>query len=425
MIKIERHAVLAQGKPIEKPALPQQVCIPLIQHIGKPAEAMVAAGDNVETGQLIGSAQAHIFARVHASISGKVSAIIDRPHPVVGSFKAIVIDSDGLDRHAHDATRNANDAEKLTSQEIRNIVFEAGIVGMGGAGFPTHIKLAPPKAVDTLIVNGAECEPFLSGDYRLMVEHAREILLGAGLVQRCLNVKNVYIAVEENKTEAIRVFNGALQGTDYQLRILESKYPQGGEKQLIKNLLKSEVPSGKLPFDLGVVVHNVATLFAIYEAVYLSKPLYERVVTVAGSCLRNPKNLLVRIGTPVKELISACAPLDEEPGKIVFGGPMMGVAQQSDQVPVIKTTTGVILFNKKEALSLDELPCIRCGACVRECPAGLMPCILNLAAEKNMWDQARAYRVMDCIECGLCNYVCPAYRRLIQSIKRAKMEVAK
>jgi electron transport complex protein RnfC len=202
-------------------------------------------------------------------------------------------------------------------------------------------------------------------------------------------------------------------------------YPQGGEKQLIKNILNKEVPSGKLPFDIGVVVHNVGTIFSIYEAVYKNKPLYERVVTVTGSCVSQPKNILVRIGTPIKELIDFCGPLKEEPAKIILGGPMMGIAQYTDEVPVIKSTTGVILLNEKEAQIQEEEFCIRCGACVRECPAGLMPCLINLAAEKELWPQTKSYGASDCIECGLCNYVCPANRNLVQSIKRAKLEVVK
>jgi electron transport complex protein RnfC len=256
-----------------------------------------------------------------------------------------------------------------------------------------------------------------------MIEKREEILKGIRLVARCLNVKNVYIAIEDNKPEAIKGFR--LQASGFRLKILPRQYPQGGEKQLIKNILKREVPQGKLPFDVGVVVHNVGTAFAIYEAVYLGKPLYERVVTVTGSCLANPKNLLVRLGTPLKELIQFCGPLEQEPAKIIFGGPMMGIAQYTDEVPVIKCTSGVILFSAKEAKIQQEEPCIRCGACIRECPVGLLPCLINLAAENQDWTKAKSYFPLDCIECGLCNYVCPAKRRLTQSIKRAKLEVAK
>jgi electron transport complex protein RnfC len=238
-------------------------------------------------------------------------------------------------------------------------------------------------------------------------------------------VQKVYIAIEDNKPKAIEVFKNVIRNTQYAIQVLKSQYPQGGEKQLIKNILNKEVPPGKLPFDIGVVVHNVGTCFAIYEAVYKNKPLYERVVTVTGSCLTSPKSILVRIGTPIKELIAFCGPLKEAPAKIIIGGPMMGFAQYTDEVPVIKSTTGVILLNEKEAIIQEEEFCIRCGACIRACPAGLEPCLINLASEKEMWTQVKAYSAIDCIECGLCNYVCPANRRLTQSIKKAKLEISK
>lgn len=424
MIKLEEHKHDTEKKGIESLPPPSRVYIPLSQHLGKICNPGVKIGDAVLTGQRIAQATAHVYAPIHASVSGKVASIQDWPHPVLGKCPAIVIESDGLDSHQPSAINHQPDVDKLTSEEIRNIVFEAGVVGMGGASFPTHIKLNPPKPVDTLIINGAECEPYLTGDYRLMIEKTGEILKGIELVARCLSVNKVHIAIEDNKPEAIKAFK-AISDMRYAICVLKSKYPQGGEKQLIKNILDKEVPSGKLPFDIGVVVHNVATVFAIYEAAYLNKPLYERVVTVTGSILSHPKNLLVRIGTPLKELIGFCSPLKQEPSKIIIGGPMMGIAQYTDEVPVIKSTTGVVLLNEKEARVQEEEFCIRCGACVRACPAGLMPCLINLASEKELWTEAKAYKAIDCIECGLCNYVCPANRRLTQSIKRAKLEVTK
>jgi electron transport complex protein RnfC len=430
MVRLEEYKHETQNKPIEKMPLPAKVYIPLSQHLGKICNPLVNVNDTVFLGQKIGAIVANVTAPIHSSVSGKVISIQEWPHPVLGRSKAIVIENDGMDKSGN--PKSEAEINNLTPDEIRNIVFEAGIVGMGGASFPTHIKLNPPKPTDTLIVNGAECEPFLTADYRLMVEKTEEILRGIELVARCLGVSKVFIAIEDNKPKAIEAFNYQLPLpcrqagiANYQLRILKSMYPQGGEKQLIKHMLKREVPSGKLPFDIGVVVHNVATIYAIYEAVYLNKPLYERVVTVTGSCLANPKNLLVRIGTPIKELIDFCGPPKEEPAKIIIGGPMMGIAQYTDQVPVIKSTTGIILLNKKEAKMQEEEFCIRCGACVRECPVGLMPCLINLASEKEMWQKTKAYDVLDCIECGICNYVCPANRRLVQSIKRAKLEATK
>ena len=430
MVRLEDNKFYTENKAIEVLPLPRKVYIPLSQHLGQPCKPIVEIGDIVALGQKIGSIDAHLYAPVHASISGKVVSIEDYPHPILGKSKTIVIERDGSSASPNYKIRPQDEVDKLTSQEIRNIIFESGIVGMGGASFPTHIKLNPPKSVDTLIINGAECEPYLTADYRLMIEKTDEIVKGVELVARCLGVKKVYIAIEDNKPEAIKRFeirNSCLTGRQakFEIKILKSAYPQGGEKQLIKSVLGKEVPRGKLPFDAGVMVHNIGTVFAIYEAVYLSKPLYERVVTVTGRCLENPKNLLVRIGTPIKELIDFCGPLKEDPAKIIIGGPMMGIAQYTDQVPVIKSTNGVLLFDKKEAKNLDEEYCIRCGACVRECPAGLMPCLINLASEKALWQDAINYGALDCMECGICNYVCPANRILVQSIKRAKLEAVR
>jgi Na+-translocating ferredoxin:NAD+ oxidoreductase subunit C len=425
MVKLAEHKHSTEDCSIEALPLPVRVSIPLSQHLGKICEPKVLVNDMVLTGQKIAEVKAHVFASIHASVSGKVIAIQDAPHPVLGKCKSIVIESDGQDTKSqgHKVTRTQEQIEKLTPDEIRAIILEAGIVGMGGAGFPSHIKLNPPKPVDSLVINGAECEPYLTCDYRLMVEKTEEILQGIGLIARCLGVKDAIIAIEDNKPGAVEKFK--TQSSKFKIKVLKSEYPQGGEKQLIKKVLNREVPSGKVPFEVGAVVHNVGTCFAIYEAVYKNKPLYERVVTVAGSCVSHPKNLRVRIGTPIKELIDFCGPLALEPSKIVIGGPMMGMAQYTTDVPVTKTTTGVVLFNEKEARSFEEEFCIRCGACVRECPAGLMPCLINLASEKEMWTEAKAYKALDCIECGLCNYVCPANRKLTQSIKRAKLEASR
>lgn len=434
MYKLAEEKNLTEHKQIEALPGPVKAYIPLSQHLGKICSPEVKVGEEVFLGQKIASVQAHVSAPIHASISGKVVAIVDWPHPVLGRTKAIVIENDGKDKSQAISHKPEDEIEKLSSEEIRNIIFEAGIVGMGGASFPTHVKLNPPKPVDTLIINGAECEPYLTSDSRLMVEKTNEILQGLELVKKCTGAKFVYIAIENNKPEAIKAFMASVltrtpvnpqTGTPLKVIVLRSQYPQGGEKQLIKNILKKEVPQGKLPFDIGVIVHNTATVYAIYEAVYKNKPLYERIVTVTGRILTNPKNLLVRFGTPIKDLIDFCGPLREEPAKIIIGGPMMGFAQYTTSVPVIKSTGGLLLLNKKEAAIREEEFCIRCGACVRACPVGLLPCLLNLASEKKLWDQTKAYSVLDCIECGLCNYVCPANRRLTQSMKRAKLEAVK
>ncbi|MFY9402388.1 MAG: electron transport complex subunit RsxC [Candidatus Omnitrophota bacterium] len=428
MVRLEDNKFYTEGKQIEALLPLGRVYIPLSQHLGSICSPLVKPGDFVSLGQKIGASDARTYSPVHSSVAGKVVSIIDWPHPISGRSKAVVIEPDlNSSQVVNYAIRK--DIDKLSPEDIRRIVFESGIVGMGGASFPAHIKLNPSVSVDTLIINGAECEPYLTSDSQLMIERAEEILKGIDLAAYCLGIKKVFIAIEDNKPEAIKKVNSRIsiksvfnRQIDCRLHTLKSSYPQGGEKQLIKSVLNKEVPRGKLPFDIGVVVHNVATVFAIYEAVYLNKPLYERVVTVTGAILSNPKNLLVRIGTPIKELINYCAPLKENPSKIIIGGPMMGIAQYTDNVPVIKSTNGVLLFGPKESKTLIEEYCIRCGSCVRECPVGLMPCVINLASEKGLWQEAINYGAMDCIECGVCNYVCSANRRLVQSIKRVKLE---
>lgn len=412
----------SENKAIERLPLPSRVYLPLIQHLGKICDPEVKVGDTLSLGQRIAGRQANVSSPIHASISGKVIAIQDWPHPVLGRAKAIVIEGDGQDNDSTFNLKSPEGIDKLTAQDLRKIILDAGIVGMGGASFPTHIKLNPPKPVDALIINGAECEPYLTSDARLMLEKTARISAGIVLVAKCLGVKKVYIGIEDNKPEAIKAFQ-KIAGLE--VKILKSDYPQGGEKQLIQNILGKEIPRGKLPFDIGVVVQNVATIYAIYEAVYKGKPLIERVVTVTGSCVQEAKNLLVRLGTPIKNLIEFCGPLKTGPAKIIIGGPMMGVAQYTTDVPVIKSSGGLLLMDGKEAKVLAEDPCIRCAACVRGCPVGLMPCQINLASEKELWNLTKEYGALDCIECGICNYLCPARRRLLQTIKRAKLEVTR
>ncbi|MCX5693892.1 MAG: electron transport complex subunit RsxC [Candidatus Omnitrophica bacterium] len=422
MVRLVENKHSSESKVTQRLPLPLKVYIPLIQHLGKICNPEVKAGDQVSLGQKIASVQAHVAAPIHASISGEVVAIQDWPHPVLGRAKAIVIQGDRRKDEGGFVLRDPQEVNSLTAEDIRKIVLEAGIVGMGGASFPTHIKLSPAKPIDTLIINGAECEPYLTADGRLMVEQTGQIAAGVALIAKCLGVKNIYIGIESNKPEAIKAF---FEITGIKVKVLPSDYPQGGEKQLIKNILGKEIPRGKLPFDIGVLVQNVATVYAIYEAVYKNKPLIERIVTVTGSCLENPQNLLVPIGTPIKDLIEFCGPLKDEPAKIIIGGPMMGIAQFTDEVPIIKSSSGLLLMGKSEAKMYDEDPCIRCAACVRGCPVGLMPCQINLASERMLWNLTKEYGASDCIECGICNYVCPSNRRLLQTIKRAKLEVTK
>ncbi len=429
MVKLEENKVYSENRRIEDSPIPAKVYVPLSQHIGKITTPLVRVGEEVFLGQKIAASDAAVSSCVHASVSGKVTAIRNWPHPTQGACKAIVIDNDGKDTQPATRKRLTEEIERLTPDQIRQAVRQAGIVGMGGAGFPTHIKLTPPKPLDSFILNGAECEPYSTGDYRLMIERTRDILKGVELIVRCVGVKKVYIAIEDNKPEALRAFKEGIRDTGYgirragyEVRVLKSQYPQGGEKQLIKNILNREIPSGKLPFDVGVLVNNVGTALAVYEAVYKNKPLYERVVTVSGDCLENPRNLLVRIGVPVRELIEFCKPLKKEPAKIVIGGPMMGVAQYTEMVPIIKTSTAVILLSSHSVNVFKEDICIRCGECVRNCPVGLQPCLISLAVERRNWELAKSYSPLDCIECGLCAYLCPARRNLVQSIKYAKLK---
>ncbi len=421
MLRLPQLKDLTANLPIRPAKIPKKVYIPLSQHIGKPCEPIVKVGDTVKAGQLIATlSEKTIFAPVHSSISGRVTAIDEFPHPLLGASRAIAIESDTADEKKEFKRLSQTDIDKLDSQNIRRIIADAGIVGMGGAGFPSSVKLSPPKPVDTFILNGAECEPYLTGDSRLMVEKTEEIILGLFLAARCVGAKNIYAAIEDNKPQAIEAFKDILGQRQIKIVVLKSQYPQGGEKQLIKSVLKKEVPSGKLPFDIGVVVHNVATVYAIYEAVYLGKPLYERALTVTGDCLKHPQNLLVRLGTTIKDLMDECGPLKKEPQRVVLGGPMMGVAQYSLMAPVVKSTNGIIFLSEGEIEKAENAFCIRCSRCVESCPLGLLPCMIALAVEKGRWDLAKAYGVLECMECGACNYVCPQRRNIVEVVRQAK-----
>jgi len=423
MIKLKENKESTYNKPIEKTKLPNKVFVPLNQHIGEPCQPLVKVGDSVVTGQVIGSLDKGLFSPVHSSVSGKVLSIQDYPHPTLGRDKTIIIENDNNDTKANEELRTQRDVEKLSIEELNKIIFDAGIVGLGGGAFPTYEKLVPPKKIYYFILNGAECEPYLTNDFVLMREKAKEIIAGLKIALKILGEPQCYIAIENNKPEAIKIMRQLIKGENFKLKILKSSYPQGGEKQLIKSVLNREVPSGGLPFDIGVVIHNVATVFAIYEAAYRLKPLYERVVTVTGSCLANPKNLLVRIGTTVKDLLTECGPLVKEPAKVIFGGPMMGIAQYTLDVPVIKSTTGIIFFCKDEVFMRENRVCCRCSLCIDSCPVRIIPSMISIAAEKEKWELAKDYDASNCIECGICSYVCPAKRDLVGLIQYAKSRI--
>ena len=436
---------ITKNKKIDIAPIPKKVILPLSQHTGAPSEPVVNAGDSVKTGSLIARLKGFISANLHSSVSGKVIAIEDSPHPVIGVSKAIIIESDGQDIKAPLGPAPAKDASALSKEEIITLIKEAGIVGMGGAGFPAYVKLSPPpgKKIDTLIINGAECEPFLTCDHRLMLEKPKEIILGVQLVAKALDVKDIIIGIEENKLDAIESMNSALfrvkgeapnhelrSGTGHGFRVkvvrLRTRYPQGGEKQLVKVLLNKEVPSGGLPLDIGCVVNNVQTVFSVYEAVYLRKPLYERVITVSGSFSNIARNVLVRIGTPIKDILDYCGlNAKSDIYKVIMGGPMTGVAQCNLNVPVIKGTSGILVLDKKFKPEGPELDCIRCSRCIDACPAVIMPCMIGVAVKKDRFDIAATYDPFDCIECGACSYVCPSSIPLVQLIKLSKVKIKK
>ncbi len=405
------------------PAAPEMV-FALFQHAGKPALPAVAVGARVKVGTPIARPDGFISSAVHSSVSGEVKAIENRPHPALGESPAIVITSDGQDT-PDDNIQPRQDIDNLSSAQIIEIVQKSGIVGLGGAGFPTHVKLSPPKdkPVDTLILNGAECEPYLTADHRLMVEQANQIFSGMKIAMKALKATKAVIAIEENKPDAIAIFKKLADGKNIRLISIKSFYPQGAEKQLIQAALQREVPSGCLPFDVGVVVQNVATCFAIYQAVYQGKPLYERVVTVTGTILKNPANLLIKLGTSLRSVIDFCGGATEEIAKVIIGGPMMGIAQCSLDVAVIKGTSGIIVFSKKQAAARLRQPCIRCGQCLRVCPMGLNPSAIARAIEMNRLDLAQEYYVLDCVECGICSYTCPGNSDIVGLVKLAKQKL--
>lgn len=401
---------------------PPVAVIPLQQHLGARCTALVKAGDEVRIGQKIGDAEAYIASPVHASVSGKVKEVSLQPHPAGHPVEAIVVENDGAEAWVDLAPRDPFDMEP---GELRQAVREAGIVGLGGAAFPTHVKLAPPKEkpVDTLVLNGAECEPFLTADHRLMVERPDAVVDGARIIARILGVGRVVVGIEANKPDAVEAICRA-SGGSCTVTALPVMYPQGAEKQLIKALLGREVPPPPgLPLDVGVVVQNVGTAVAIRDALREGRPLVERIVTVAGGGIPRPANLRVRIGTPLAALAEACGGPAPGAAKIVMGGPMMGIAQAGLEAPVVKGTSGLLVFTAAEAASRRERACIRCGRCVRVCPMQLLPQTIALYSAHRLWEKADAIDALACMECGCCSYVCPAAIPLVQRIRLAKGQV--
>ncbi len=415
---------LTADKPIVKPPPPTTVTIPLWQHTGACCKPLVSKGDAVRLGQKIGEAPAFVSAPVHSSVSGTVVAVEPRLDPVGRMVTAVVIEADAQDALA-DGISPRGTLDSLSPPDIREIIHEAGIVGLGGASFPTRVKLSPPadKPIDSYILNGCECEPYLTGDHRLMLERAADAVLGLCLLMKAAGVEKGYVAVEANKPDAVETLLPLARETGITVVVLPTRYPQGSEKHLIKAVLGREVPSGGLPMDVGTLVSNVGTAVAVADAVYRGMPLVERVVTVTGRPVREPSNLLLRLGTSFATALELAGGLTEPAGRVVMGGPMTGVAQFSLEVPVVKGTSGILVLGEDESPPLASTPCIRCGRCVESCPMRLVPLYYDACARVGNWTRARELGVIDCIECGSCAWGCPARRPLVHSIRVAKSEI--
>jgi len=411
------------GKAIEICPLPEELVIPLAQHIGAPAEACVEVGALVKKGSPIAKAKGFVSVPIHASTSGEVIAVEPRLHPMGKHLPAVVIKPDGKD--LWDDSLTGADPQDLNAAELKNRLQAAGIVGLGGATFPTHVKLSPPadKPIDTLILNGVECEPFLTADHRLMLEETERIFDGIDILRKILGITRAVIGIEANKPDAIELLTARGAARQIEVQALEVKYPQGAEKQLIDAITGRQVPSGTLPMEVGVVVQNVGTCAAISDAIRRGHPLVERVVSVTGPALVEPKNLLVRIGTSLQFLVDQCGGLNGTAAKIIMGGPMMGQTQLSLDVPAIRGTSGVLIFRQQDLPRYEAGPCIRCGRCISVCPIHLQPTSIAACARLDMIDQAAGYHALDCIECGCCTYICPATLPLVQSIRYAKAAI--
>ncbi|MBR2916280.1 MAG: electron transport complex subunit RsxC [Clostridia bacterium] len=412
--------------PIVEVPAPKTLVFPLSQHLGAPATPCVKVGDTVLAGQKIAEASGFVSANLHSSVSGTVVAIEERMTHFGVMTNSIIIENDGEDTNEFESEpRNFKD---FTPAELVDMVREAGIVGMGGATFPTHVKLSPPegKTIDTVIINGAECEPCLTSDHRAMLETPKEVLTGLKIMLKIFGLKKGYIGIENNKADAIELLtNYAKLEKDYEIEIvpLKVKYPQGSEKHLINAITGRTVPVGKLPLDVGCVVNNIDTCAAIARAVVYGMPLISRIVTVTGDCIKNPTNARVRIGTPMADVIEFLGGLKAHPKKVIMGGPMMGIAVPNLDVPVVKGSSGIVALSKRSALLRHEGVCVRCGKCVAACPMGLSPLFLKEAIVKGDFDKMKELDITSCIECGSCSFVCPGANNPSQSIKAARLRL--
>lgn len=420
---------ISRDAAIENFPVPEVAYISMSQHLGAPAEPVVAVGDKVKVGQLIANASGFISAPVHSSVSGTVKSIETVKDIAGNPCKAVVITVEGdewvetIDR-SEDIVREI----KLDSKQIIEKIKECGVVGLGGATFPTCVKLSPPpgKKAEFLIINGAECEPYLTSDYRVLIEMPEQVLIGASIMMKALGVSQGYVGIEENKPEAIEKLRGySSQYPDIQIVPLKKKYPQGGEKQLIDAVVGRKVPSMGLPIDTGAVVQNVGTALAVYEAVQKNKPLFEGILTVTGECSGAQKNYRHRVGTPMSAIIAAVGGLPENAAKVISGGPMMGKAVSNLDAPTLKGSSSILFLTYEQTKREEEQNCIRCAKCVGACPMGLEPYLLNKLSKAQRWDDAESNRIFDCIECGCCSFTCPSHIPLLDSIRYGKGQVMK
>ena len=415
-------------QPIQEVSLPKQAIIPLVQHIGAPAQAVVEVGKKVKVGELLAKAGGFVSANICSPVSGTVTKIDSTTDAWGAPMQAIFIDVEG-DEWLPEIDRSPNLVHQctLSPEAIVEKIAAAGIVGLGGACFPTHVKLMPPpgKKAEVLIVNGVECEPYLTCDHQLMLEHGEEIIIGIKILMKALKIERAIIGIENNKKDAIKHMQ-ALANTSLGIEVmpLQLKYPQGGEKQLIDACIGRQVPSGALPIEVGAVVDNVATIYAVYEAVQKNKPLISRVMTVTGKHVSKPGNYMVRFGTPIEEVIALAGGIPVNTGKIIGGGPMMGRAMDhTEGMPAKKRLSGLLFLSEEESIRPEEENCIRCGKCVDACPMGLEPYLLSRMSELEMWDDIEKHSIMDCIDCGCCVFTCPAHRRLLDHIRPGKAKV--
>ena len=422
---------LSAASPIREAGLPKQAVFSMCQHIGAPAKPVVKRGDVVKVGTLLGEAGGFVSAPIYSSVSGKVTKV-DVALDASGTRRpAVYVDVDGDEwEESIDRTPDLvklSDRPNLDSKTIIEKIKNAGIVGMGGATFPCHVKLSPPPGckAECVIINAVECEPYLTADHRLMLEHPDEILVGVDLIMKAVDVTKGYIGIENNKPDAIALMKEKAQAyPNIEVVPLKVKYPQGGEKQLIDAVVNRQVPAPPaIPINVGAIVQNVGTAFAIYQAVMKNKPLIDRVITVTGKSVKQPSNLLARLGTPFQQLIDECGGLPEDAGKVIGGGPMMGKALLSLEVPMTKGSSGLLIMNEKEARRSEPNPCIRCAKCVSACPMGLEPYLLSTLSDLQDWEKVEANDVTSCIECGSCQFTCPSNRPLLDMIRVGKTTV--